>query len=211
MDKDEPGPERTCIVTRIKAAPDAMIRFVVDPDGAVTPDVRRRLPGRGVWVTASATAVLRAATKGAFSRGFKMPVRADPGLVQTVDMLLERDALGSLGMANKAGGVIAGFTKVEAAIGGGGVSVLLHAREAADDGCRKLDAAARRRDDATAPRVVKLFSGEQLDLALGRVNVIHAALIAGPVSKAFLGRCRRLAAYRAEAGQGEADAKAASA
>jgi hypothetical protein len=35
-----------------------------------------------------------------------------------------------------------------------------------------------------------------MDLALGRTNVIHAALKAAPASKAFLARCRRLAAYR---------------
>ena len=211
MDKDETGPERTCIVTRVKLPPEAMIRFVVGPDDAVVPDIRRRLPGRGVWVTASAELVQRAATKGAFSRGFKAKVRADGHLAAEVDALLERDALGSLAMANKAGAVTTGFAKVESALGSGQVTALLHAGEAADDGCRKLDAAARRRGGAEPPRSVKLFSGEQLDLALGRVNVIHAALAAGPASQAFLGRCLRLTAYRAIAGQDEADAKAASA
>ena len=211
MDKDETGPERTCIVTRAKMAPDAMIRFVVGPDGGVVPDIRRRLPGRGVWVAASAELVRKAATKGAFSRGFKAKVRAEAALADEVDAMLARDALGSLAMANKAGAVTTGFAKVESALGTGQVAALLHAGEAAEDGCRKLDAAARRRDGAAPPPSVKLFSGEQLDLALGRVNVIHAALAAGPAGKAFLGRCRRLTAYRADAGQDEADAKAASA
>ena len=211
MDKDETAPERTCIVTRAKMAPDAMIRFVVGPDGAVVPDLRRRLPGRGVWVAASAALVTRAATKGAFGRGFRVKVRADATLAAEVDALLGRDALGLLAMANKAGAVTTGFTKVESALGEGKVSALLHATEAAEDGCRKLDAAARRRGGVAPPPSVKLFSGEQLDLALGRANVIHAALAAGPVGEAFLGRCRRLTAYRADAGQDEADAKAASA
>ncbi len=210
MDKDESGPARTCIVTRVKMAPDAMIRFVVGPDGAVVPDIRRRLPGRGVWVAGSAELVAKAAKKGAFNRGFKANVRVDAALASEVDAMLERDALGSLAMANKAGAVTAGFAKVESALGAGQVAALLHAREAADDGCRKLDAAARRRGNEPPPGV-ELFSGEQLDLALGRVNVIHAALAAGPAGKAFLERCRRLTAYRADAGQDEADAKAASA
>ena len=211
MDKDESGPERTCIVTRAKMTPEAMIRFVVGPGGAVVPDIRRRLPGRGVWVVASAELVARAARKGAFARGFKSKVQVDAALAGEVDAMLERDALGSLAMANKAGAVTTGFAKVEAALGEGKVSAILHAGEAAEDGCRKLDAAARRRGGAEPPPSVKLFSGEQLDLALGRVNVIHAALAAGPAGKAFLGRCRRLTAYRADAGQNEADAKAASA
>jgi hypothetical protein len=36
-----------------------------------------------------------------------------------------------------------------------------------------------------------------LDLALGRANVIHAALRKGAASDAFLAKCRRLAHYRA--------------
>jgi len=35
-----------------------------------------------------------------------------------------------------------------------------------------------------------------LDLALGRSNVIHAALLAGPASKTFLSRCQVLVRYR---------------
>jgi hypothetical protein len=35
-----------------------------------------------------------------------------------------------------------------------------------------------------------------LDLALGRTNVIHAALIEGPASRALLGRIQRLLNYR---------------
>lgn len=211
MDKDESGPERTCIVTRAKLSPEAMIRFVVGPEGVVVPDIRRRLPGRGVWVTASSALVTRAATKGAFARGFKAKVRADAVLAAEVDALLERDALGSLAMANKAGAVTTGFAKVESALGAGQVAAILHASEAAEDGCRKLDAAARRRGGAESPPSVKLFCGEQLDLALGRVNVIHAALAVGPAGKAFLGRCQRLTVFRTAAGHDEADAKAASA
>jgi uncharacterized protein len=34
-----------------------------------------------------------------------------------------------------------------------------------------------------------------LDLALGRANVIHAALLEGAASEGFLRRCRKLALY----------------
>ena len=85
MDKDEDGPERTCIVTRRKGSPDAMIRFVVGPDGGVVPDVRGRLPGRGVWVTASEPLVAAAVKRHAFDRGFKAKVQVDPALPRRVD------------------------------------------------------------------------------------------------------------------------------
>lgn len=198
MDKDEDGPERTCIVTRRKAMPDALIRFVAGPEGTVVPDIRRRLPGRGVWVTASQTLVAEATRRQAFSRGLKTKVIAAATLPAFVDRLLLDDALQSLAMANKAGRVTTGFAKVEAAVNAGGVAALIHAADAAADGVRKLAAAGRRRagPDGTQLLDVKLFSGEELELALGRTNVIHAALAEGPASQAFLTRCRRLMAYR---------------
>ena len=209
MDKDEAGPERTCIVTRQKASPDALIRFVLGPDGQVVPDIRRKLPGRGVWVGARAALVDKAA-RGAFSRGFKAKVPADPALADRVGEMLDRDALQSLAMANKAGALPTGFAKVEAALAGGSVAALLHATDGSEDGIRKLEAAAR--NAPNSPASIKLFSSQQLDLALGRTNVIHAALAAGPAGHAFLSRCHRLMFYRSlppyDAG---ADAKAASA
>ena len=44
--------------------------------------------------------------------------------------------------------------------------------------------------------VIGDFSGAQLDLALNRPNVVHAALLAGPASETFLARCRRLERFR---------------
>jgi hypothetical protein len=54
----------------------------------------------------------------------------------------------------------------------------------------------RRKFGAEGPPQINLFASSQLDLALGRANVVHAALKAEPASRAFLARCRRLAAYR---------------
>ncbi len=204
LDRDEDGPERTCIVTRRKASPDEMLRFVAGPDALVVPDIRRRLPGRGVWVTTSQVLVAEAVKRGAFARGLKTKVRVETDLPQSVGDLLAVDALQSLAMANKAGAVVSGFFKVEAALVAGPVAVVLHAAEAADDGVRKLEAARRRRlrqdpgpiavEEDEAP--MKVFSSQQLDLALGRTNVIHAALAAGSAGHAFLVRCRRLVQYR---------------
>lgn len=209
---DEAGPERTCIVTRRKASPDDLIRFVLGPDAEVVPDLRRKLPGRGVWVTAKATVVAEAMRKRAFSRGFKAEVKSDPRLDVVVDDLLARDALQSLSMANKAGAVTAGFAKVEKAIAAGGVAALLHAADGAEDGIRKLDAVLRRHwTREGAPNSINVFTAQQLELALGRTNVIHAALAEGPAGHALLSRCRRLIVYRSAAAQDlEADAKSAS-
>jgi predicted RNA-binding protein YlxR (DUF448 family) len=189
--------ERMCIVTRERRAPEELIRFVLGPDGAVTPDIRAKLPGRGVWVTARAKLVEEAVRRRAFSRGFKGEAKAGATLPAEVDALLERDCLQSLSLANKAGAVLAGFTKVEAAIAAGKIALLLHASDAGADGIRKLAQALRRRFGAKCPPQINLFAASQLDLALGRSNVIHAALTTDPASRGFLARCRRLAGYRA--------------
>lgn len=198
-------PERTCIVTRAAGAPGGLIRFVVSPDGAVVPDLRGRLPGRGAWVTATAAAVGEAVKRRAFGRAFKAEVKASPDLAAEIDRALLVDLRGALALANKAGVVITGFAKVEAAIAGGSVVALVHAAEAADDGRRKLAGALRRRlgDQISGIPVTDVLTGEELDLALGRSNVIHAALVAGPGSDGFLARWRRLRDYR---GVGAADA-----
>ena len=197
---DEDGPERTCIVTRRKGAADAMIRFVLGPDATVVPDIRRKLPGRGVWVTAHAPLVRLAVRKQAFSRGFKTKVEASATLAEDTGDLLARDCLQALSMANKAGVVVAGFGKVEQAVAAGTVGAVLHASDAGEDGVRKIDGALRRAAaGAQRPASIKLFASHQLDLALGRTNVIHAALAASPASKAFLARCHRLRIYRSEA------------
>ncbi|WP_036258884.1 RNA-binding protein [Methylocapsa aurea] len=193
----EAGPERTCIVTRTKGAPEDMIRFVVGPGAVVVPDIRRKLPGRGVWVTASADRVNEAVKRQAFARGFKTKVTASAALAAETEALLAQDCLQALSIANKAGQVVTGFGKVEETIAAGAVAGLVHASGCGADGVRKLGQSLRRRfgSESARPRI-ELFESGQLDLALGRANVIHAALIAGPASEAFLGRCRRLALYR---------------
>lgn len=192
-------PERTCIVTRASAPVDALVRFVRAPDGEVVPDLKRRLPGRGVWVTAKAEHVRTAEKRRLFQRGFGEPVTVEPGLDGRVADQLALAALGALSLARKAGGVVAGFAKVEAAIAAGNVVGLIEAEGAGADGTAKLKAALKRRtgDQATIP-VIGRFTGEQLDLAFGRSNVIHAALLAGPASANVLKRVQYLADYLGE-------------
>jgi len=201
---DESGSERTCIVTGVKDDPEAMLRFVLAADSSVVPDIRRKLPGRGVWTRLSVEAVRRAGAKGAFSHAFRARAEAPVSLAETVDALLERDALQSLSMANKAGLVFAGAFKVDAAIAAGGVTALLQASDGASDGAAKRGQALRVKLGPAAGTIARInvFSSSQLGLALGKANVIHAALKSGAASSAFLARAERLRRYRAS----EADA-----
>jgi predicted RNA-binding protein YlxR (DUF448 family) len=198
--------ERMCAATRLVKPIDEMIRFVVAPDGAVVPDVKQNLPGRGIWVTATGDALRQAIKRKAFGAGFKRDVQVDAGLVALTDRLLESAVLDALAMCGKASLVVSGFAKVEAALSRGRIVTLLHAADAAPDGVRKLDAAMQRSREGTSPaRIVDDLSSEQLDLALARPNVVHAALLPGSASNTFLARHARLMRFRAGASPGEDD------
>jgi uncharacterized protein len=191
------GTERRCASTGTVRPVDDMIRFVVSPEGTAVPDLKRRLPGRGVWITATRSALGQAIARKAFAKSFKRDVRIAPDLLDSTDRLLERAALDALAIAYKAGRVVAGFAKVEAALLKGDAAALLHASDAAPDGVRKLNAILRQSDDGhRSVAVLNAFTSAQLDLALGRSNVVHAALLAGPESKAVLTRLRRLERFR---------------
>ena len=194
---EDSGPERTCAATGWKGPPEAMLRFALSPDGVVTPDIRRRLPGRGVWIRLDAAAVRQAAAKQVFGRAFRAKAEAPPGLADDVDRLLEADALQFLSLVNKAGQIVTGAFKVEAAVASGKVVGRIHASDGAADGAHKLDRQLRglEGEAAPAPRI-NIFTSRQLDLALGRTNVIHAALIMGEASAAFLAKAERLTQFR---------------
>jgi hypothetical protein len=198
--------ERMCAATRAVKPIGEMIRFVVAPDGAVVPDVKQNLPGRGIWVTATGEALRQAIKRKAFGAGFKRDVKVDSDLVALTDRLLERAVLDALAICGKAGLAVAGFAKVEAALSRGRIVALLHASDAAPDGVRKLDAAMQRSSEGASPaRIVDDLSSEQLDLALARPNVVHAALLPGSASNTFLARHARLVRFRAGASAGEHD------
>ena len=194
-----PGTERYCAATGAVKPVAEMIRFVVSPDGAAVPDLKRRLPGRGIWITATRQALRTAVARKVFARSFKREVQVTPDFVDSTERLLERAALDALAIVRKAGSAAVGFAKVESAIARDPVVGLLHAAEAAPDGSRKLAGALRRRFEDKADRIatINAFTSAQLDLALGRPNVIHAALLAGPASETFLARVERLDRFRA--------------
>ena len=201
---DRSATMRMCAVTREVRPIDELIRFVVAPSGEVIPDLKRKLPGRGLWVSASRQAVAEAVRRNQFGKGFKRDVRVAPTLAAHTESLLVRGAIEALAMAAKAGQVVSGFGKVEDALAQRQAQVqvraLIHASDGAADGIRKLDALVRQKsginDESNPFPVVTALTSEQLDLALGRSNVIHAALLAGPASKTFLSRSQILVQYR---------------
>lgn len=205
------GPLRTCIVTRQERAPDELIRFVLDPAGAVVPDVVRRLPGRGVWVTLSRDVLAKAIERKAFARGFRKDVTVAPDLVARVEAILSRRAIESLSLANKAGLVVPGFESVHRGIEADNVLCVVHGSDAAADGTEKIDRKFRaiRRDAGISALIVTSLTIDQLSLAIGRSPVVHALLGTGRAGDNFVRATERLIRFRSDAQQSLQDNEAA--
>jgi predicted RNA-binding protein YlxR (DUF448 family) len=186
---------RRCIVSGEVLPEGRLLRFVAAPDGQIVPDIEAKLPGRGLWVRAERKAVEQAAAKGSFARAAAAPVKADAGLAGRTEARLVERMLDHLGLGRRAGDLILGFDQVEHALRGPGApAVIIEASDAAADGGRKLQAAARA--SGIAPFVIGALSSAELSLALGRSNVVHAALKSGRIAERLVFDAGRLNGFR---------------
>ncbi|WP_136657561.1 RNA-binding protein [Nitratireductor sp. XY-223] len=190
--------DRTCIVTRQSGPADRMIRFVADPDGVVVPDLKARLPGRGCWVTAERRQLRKAMEKNLFARALKAKVTVPETLDETVDSLLVSALTGMIAMARKAGQVVTGSGKVEAAIRSGRAIAVMHASDAAPDGVRKMDQARRAAaaSGSTGIGSFRLLSADEMAIVMAGGNVIHLAVLAGQAGEGVVKRAKMLDRYR---------------
>lgn len=198
---------RQCALTKARLPIAELIRFVVDPENRVVADLRNRLPGRGVWLTGTQDVVAEAIKRKAFARAFKSDVDCDSDLPEKIADLLTKSALSDLSLANKAGALVLGFSKIEALADDETVVALVQASDASADGRKKLAGrfAARRDDQNEKLALITHFKVEELSLALGRANVVHAALVKGGAAAKFVASVARLDAYRVPAKENAVD------
>lgn len=186
--EDDPN-VRMCALTRALRPRGELLRFVVSPDGDLVPDLKENLPGRGVWLSLSRESVAEAVKRKVFARALKDQVALPDNLADLISRLLLKDAMSCLSLASKAGQVVAGFEKTEATVVHGRAAVLIAASDGAEDGRRKLSGKLRAADQTG--RLVECFASADLDLALGRTNVIHAAINPGGLARKFMACARR--------------------
>ena len=187
--------ERRCIATG-EILPEArLLRFVRGPQGEIVPDVESKLPGRGLWLRAERSAIDRAVSKNLFAKAAKAPVLIDAGLAERTEARLVERMLAHLGLARRAGELFLGFDQVEKALRTPRPPALvIEALEAAPDGRRKLQAAARAQ--SRVPFVIGAFTNAELSLSLGRENVVHAALKPGRIAERLIFEAARLSGFR---------------
>ena len=187
---------RLCALTRAELPVTDLIRFAESPDGDIVPDVDGKAPGRGVWITLSQAAVEEAVRKKVFSKSLKAQVAVPADLAFLTQTRLEQRLVGALGLARKAGILVTGAAKVSALVENSGAAALITASDAASDSRRKMLQSVRRGyETAEAIEHIESLSSDQLGLALGLENVIHAALTSGAAANSAVERARRLARY----------------
>ena len=195
MDGDEAMRERRCIVSGEIMPDSRLIRFVAGPDGQVVPDVAAKLPGRGLWVSATRAAITQAAEKKLFAHAAKANVAAGSDLADRAEKALVARMLGDLGIARRSGTLVLGFDNVLRALDGPRPpALMIEASDGSRDGKRKLYNAAHAR--GMKPKVVDCLSSAELGLALGRENVIHAAVQPGGLAERLTFDAERLQGFR---------------
>ena len=206
MNADAEGEEltsptlRRCIVTRQALEKPAMIRFVLDPESRVVPDLKEKLPGRGLWVTADREVLAQAAAKNAFAKAAKQSAKVPVDLVERVAELVRREVAELIGLARKSGQLRAGFEKVQIALQNGRVRVLVAASDGAEDGRSKL---ARLAASVASVRgrsgveIVAPLTAAELAQALGRDHAVHAAIAESGIAERIVIACRRLRGLQA--------------
>ena len=187
--------ERRCIVSGESLSEDRLIRFVVSPDGEIVPDVAAVLPGRGIWVEASAKALAVAIKKNLFAKAAKAQVKVAADIAAKVEQQLVSRMQADLGLAKRSGQIVFGFDTVTGEIKSETPpALLLEASDGAADGKRKVFAAAHAR--GLKIQTAECLTSAEIGVAVGRENVIHAALKSGRLQERLSFDAKRLSGFR---------------
>ena len=192
--KDQEDPERKCIATGESQPKAGLIRFCLDPEGMVVPDVLGKLPGRGFYVSADRAAIAKAAKKGLFARAARQPVKVPDDMADLVEDLLTQRVIDLVSLARKASDAVMGYEKVKDWLVKGKAATLLQASDGSERGKTKLHP-----PEGKGGFIGVLTAGE-LGLAFGRERAIHAALAAGGLRTRVVEEAARLAGLRGQSG-----------
>jgi len=116
-----------------------MLRFVLDPDRNLIPDLAGRLPGRGMWLSARADVLERAIKRGAFAKAARGPVHLPPDLAARIEDGLKGRIRDLVGFARRSGQAVCGRESVREWLQAGKAGLLVEA----SDGSAAILCAAR--------------------------------------------------------------------
>jgi hypothetical protein len=195
-------------VTRERLPKERMIRFVIGPDRQVVPDLTARLPGRGIWLSASRDVISlqsdgdegrQKETGGsadrhlarAFARAARGPVSLPSDLSGLLQAALVRRISEILGLTRRAGQAIAGFEKAREVLRLGLTRLVVQASDGSE-------AERKRFLSGFGPEltVIDPLPGEALGRIFGRDFVVHVAVAPGKLAESLAVEAGRLAGLR---------------
>lgn len=177
---------RRCLVTGALLPKEDLIRFVLDPDHHVVPDLAGNLPGRGLWVTASAQAITEAVRKNLFAKAAKDQAKVSADLLERTVQLMRRRVLDLIGLARSAGIATLGQPQVEAALKARRVAFL----------CLADDAGAEPGHSTGVPSC-RFLTRSELGAALGYEQIVYVGFAAHGLTQKLTLEAGRLASLLA--------------
>jgi hypothetical protein len=210
-EEPETGPMRRCVVTRERLPKEQMFRFVVGPDRTLIPDLAGKLPGRGIWLSASRDVIEGAhgtSPKGKFpvgvsngakgrelvravARAARGPVQVPPNLPGVLETALIRRIGDLVGLARRAGQAIAGFEKARDWMRSHPVGLVLQASDGSEPERARFRSAVPDAVPVLAP-----LTGAELGRVMGHETVVHVALVPGRLAGSIAVEAGRLAGLR---------------
>ena len=184
MTKDSEN--RKCIVSGQVLDKEHLLRFTVLDDGQLIPDFKKKLPGVGVYVSASRDILSTAVNKNLFSKSLKRTVRISPDFVAMVEQLLKKHGLEQISLTRKAGILRTGYEKVSELIKKGQAAFILEASDAGKDGRERIASLAHNLE------IFNIYTVEELDQALDKTNTVHLAFANSEMSRNLKSEFRKI-------------------
>ena len=181
---------RRCIVSNQCKPVAELVRFVINPENTVVPDISGRLPGRGIWLSADRISIKTACARNLFDRAARRSVHVDAKLVERIEGLLARQCVGLLGLARRAGQAVSGYVKVRGWLQCRHAALLLAASDGAVGGREKI-----RRIAHDLPIVTVLYAAE-LGIVFDRERAVHVAVAPGGLAEKLTLTALRLSGFR---------------
>ena len=182
-------PERKCIATGEVMDKSKLIRFVVGPDDQLYADINNKLPGRGIWVSATRAALEKAVNKGLFPRAAKKAIVVPENLVQDIEAQLTRRVIDLISLARKSGKAVSGYEKVKDWLLKEEAQVLIQASDGSERGKTKLST-------PYGGTYIGWLTANELGAAFSRETTIHCALATGGLTRRVVEDARRLKGLR---------------
>jgi predicted RNA-binding protein YlxR (DUF448 family) len=163
-----------------------MLRFVRAPDGALVFDITATLPGRGMWLSASADVIDTSRKRGVFARAAKAPVKTPEDLRYVVETQLTARLVDLLGLARRSGAAISGFEKARDWLLSAKAALVVQAADGSPE------ERARFLGNRAVP-VVAALPAATLGRIFGRDHVVHVAISGGRLARMIEIEAARLA------------------